>query len=498
MQTRCCFCGVMGLGLVVLAGCGQATSQQPPLPAEPREAWHAIYHKGKWTGYLHQIERYETQGSQPVLVATIDSRTSMKRNGEATEVTMKIESVETTDGRLISFRDETLLGASPTITKGRVEDHTLTLTTEVAGKTSTRTLEWPDDARGFLAVDQSLLHKPMLPGERRKLRYLVPVLNSLCTEELEALDYESTEFLSGMKDLLRIDSTVTLDGGITLNSVRWTDRNGDTMKTEFWAMKQVTYRTSKEDAMGKDRGLAFDIFDESLVPLAHPLENARSLRRVRYKVELDDADPVARFAAGPTQQVESTGPHTAEITVTSIDPQKPSCPGDASQPTDADREPNETIQSDDAGVLRLAREAAAGKEKPAEVALALEKFVYQKMQKKNYKTPLATAADVAQTLEGDCTEHAVLLAALARASGIPARVAMGLVYAPNHQGFAYHMWTEMYLGDCWVPLDATLGEGLVPADHIKLADSNLSTGLASFLALVNVIGQLKIEVVSAE
>ena len=42
--------------------------------------------------------------------------------------------------------------------------------------------------------------------------------------------------------------------------------------------------------------------------------------------------------------------------------------------------------------------------------------------------PDATAAEVARSREGDCTEHAVLLAALARARGIPARVAMGLVY----------------------------------------------------------------------
>jgi hypothetical protein len=77
---------------------------------------------------------------------------------------------------------------------------------------------------------------------------------------------------------------------------------------------------------------------------------------------------------------------------------------------------------------------------------------------------------------------------------------MGLVYSPGHQGFPYHMWTEVYLGRCWVPLDATLGQGRVSADHLKLTDSNLAddTGVASVLPIVEVIGQLKIEVLEAE
>ena len=93
---------------------------------------------------------------------------------------------------------------------------------------------------------------------------------------------------------------------------------------------------------------------------------------------------------------------------------------------------------------------------------------------KNFSQAFATAAEVARSLEGDCTEHAVLLAALCRARKIPARVAFGLVYYPPQKGFAYHMWNEVWIADRWVPLDATLGLGGIGADHIKLGDSNLS------------------------
>ena len=64
------------------------------------------------------------------------------------------------------------------------------------------------------------------------------------------------------------------------------------------------------------------------------------------------------------------------------------------------------------------------------------------MKKKNLSVGLATAKEVARTLAGDCTEHAVLAAALGRAAGIPTKVATGLVYFQGMLG--YHMWTEFY------------------------------------------------------
>ncbi|NMC20269.1 MAG: transglutaminase domain-containing protein, partial [Thermogutta sp.] len=90
------------------------------------------------------------------------------------------------------------------------------------------------------------------------------------------------------------------------------------------------------------------------------------------------------------------------------------------------------------------------------------------------------------------------LAALARARGFPARVAMGLLY---HEGaFYYHMWTEVWLDGCWIPLDATLGSGGVGAGHITLARSNLTSpaAFADFFPLMQVIGRIEIDVVRVQ
>lgn len=65
--------------------------------------------------------------------------------------------------------------------------------------------------------------------------------------------------------------------------------------------------------------------------------------------------------------------------------------------------------------------------------------------------------------EGDCTEHAVVLAALARGRGLPARVVIGTLVAvfphdaegagPRVRAFG-HAWTEIYDGSVWRRADA--------------------------------------------
>jgi hypothetical protein len=112
---------------------------------------------------------------------------------------------------------------------------------------------------------------------------------------------------------------------------------------------------------------------------------------------------------------------------------------------------------------------------------------------------MASAAEVAKSLSGDCTEHACLLAALCRARQIPSRVAVGLMYVPRDSAFGGHMWTEVYVRGRWVPLDGTLGRGHVGGDHIKFRDSALEDGgegdgLAAFVPVVNALAQMRIEV----
>lgn len=68
------------------------------------------------------------------------------------------------------------------------------------------------------------------------------------------------------------------------------------------------------------------------------------------------------------------------------------------------------------------------------------------------------ASIVARNRRGDCTEYAVLLAALSRATGRPARVIVGAVVVALPAGpMTYgHAWTELQVDGKWVLGDAAL------------------------------------------
>ena len=161
--------------------------------------------------------------------------------------------------------------------------------------------------------------------------------------------------------------------------------------------------------------------------------------------------------------------------------------------------PSQYLQSDDERVKQHAEKAAGDAKDPAQITRRMEKYVYEKLEKKNFSTAMASAGEVARTLEGDCTEHAVLLAAMLRAKGIPSRVVVGLVYVDSLSAFGGHMWTEAKLDGHWIPVDATLGRGGIGCAHLKLSESSLSddgpSAISSFAPLMLVIGQMKIEVI---
>jgi hypothetical protein len=82
-----------------------------------------------------------------------------------------------------------------------------------------------------------------------------------------------------------------------------------------------------------------------------------------------------------------------------------------------------------------------------------------------------SALDTITRRAGDCTEAAVLLAALGRAAGIPTRVVSGLAYSrENYHGvsnaFMPHSWTLAYVDGQWRSFDLALGA--FDSTHIAL------------------------------
>jgi hypothetical protein len=120
------------------------------------------------------------------------------------------------------------------------------------------------------------------------------------------------------------------------------------------------------------------------------------------------------------------------------------------------------------------------------------------VRKKDLTVGYATAAEVATARQGDCTEHAVLAAAMCRAAGIPAQVVTGLAYVGEFAGrknvFVPHAWFRAWIGGQWIDYDAALRR--FDAGHIALMAGDGDPG--EFFGAIGTLGQFRIESVKVE
>lgn len=162
--------------------------------------------------------------------------------------------------------------------------------------------------------------------------------------------------------------------------------------------------------------------------------------------------------------------------------------------------PTEYLQSDDPKIVDMAKNAVASATDAGRAVKQIEAFVKGYIKTRDFSVGYASAREVAESRQGDCSEHAVLTAAMCRAVGIPARVVSGLVYTENLAGqnsvFGGHAWTEVYIGGTWIGLDATRSPQGYGPGHIALSRGNGNP--ADFLNLVKVLGAFKIEKVTVQ
>ncbi len=137
-------------------------------------------------------------------------------------------------------------------------------------------------------------------------------------------------------------------------------------------------------------------------------------------------------------------------------------------------------------IVALAQRLASGSSDPRLVALNINQWVHDSV-KKEVTIGIPSALHVLHTRRGDCNEHAQLFVALARAAGVPSRIAAGLAYVDGK--FYYHAWPEVLLRG-WVAVDPTFGQFPADAAHLRFVVG----GLGQQAELLRLVGGLTIDV----
>ena len=272
----------------------------------------------------------------------------------------------------------------------------------------------------------------------------------------------------------------------------WLDEEGTVLKEEG-LMGMVMVKSSAANAplgVGGDVNEDDDFYELTAVPVDRGLPNPVRLRYLKLKVIGIEDSNIEATALNEGRQKFSDG-------IMEIRGEKKPINGSYLIPYDR---PDEgvipflraefNIESDAKEIREKAIDIVGEERDPVEASRRLLKWVYDNLDKKPVIS-VPSALEVMETKEGDCNEHATLLTALLRASGIPARLSIGLVY--NGNKFFYHAWTEAYVGE-WISMDATLNQ--IPADvsHVLLMHGNLDKQVE----IMGLIGKLKFEVIDFE
>jgi hypothetical protein len=460
--------------------------------------WRGVYYRGEKIGFTVS----QTVPTEDGFELHEDGRLQMSLLGATTPASVKTTARVDRAFALRTFEFSLDPGTGPLDVRGIVDGARVVITTTSAAGTRSETRELAEPPMLSLTLARRLASLGLKPGARHRLTLFDPATLSNAPLAVEVVGRENVTvdypamITVGRREVRgfgrrRIPAfRVELDFS-GLRTTSWMTDTGEVVREES-PMGLMSIRESPE--LARAMAVPFSRRQDMLraaavVPAMRQrvrINEPRDVRRLRLKLEgVDLSSPDIR---GAGQTVEGD-----EVELR--DPQ-------GFQPGPADRDAHRYlaaepfIESDDP---EIRREAEAAVQRVAGARARAERLTrhVNAMLDKKPTVSLPSAREVLRTRVGDCNEHTALYVAMARAIGIPARIAVGLTYVRG--AFYYHAWPEVYLADgsargLWLPVDPTLNQFPADATHLRLARG----GLDKQTAILPLIGRMQMTVLDLE
>lgn len=454
----------------------------------PTAVWKGVYYRGEKIGFtVSQTTRtpdgFELQedGTLQMVLLGQDSAARI-RTRASVDAAFTLRSFE--------FSLDPGTGATevrgvvaPPLAPGR--PHRLTVTMTSAGTTRTETRELSGVPVLPMNLPRQLAAGRLKPGSRHAWTVLDPATAQTATMIVTVGVRSIVRTAGAPLPAYRVE--MDFQG---LRTTSWITDTGDVVREES-PLGLMTVQEAPERARGlaMDASVRADLLQASAVvpAMAGRIDEPRDVRRLR--VQLSGADV-------PQDALDGVGQaRLADGSVEVYDPRTPREPR-PDPPSPADRSPEPLIESDAPEIRREAEKAAGDAADDIIRVTRLTRHVNALIEKRP-TISLPSALDVLRTKVGDCNEHTALFVAMARSLGLPARVAVGLVFMRD--AFYYHAWAEVFVTDArgrglWLPADPTLDQFPADRTHLRLARG----GLARQSAILPLVGRLRMRVVDME
>jgi transglutaminase-like putative cysteine protease len=440
--------------------------------------WRGVYYRGEKIGFTVN----QTVPSGEGFELQEDGQLQMSLLGATTAARIRTRAIVDGAFALQSFSFSLDPGTGAVEVRGRVQGRTLHLDVKTASGTRSESRELAEPPVLPLNLARQLAMRGLTAGDRHEWMVFdpatlrnVPVVLHVAGRELVSIDRPLPAFKVEME----------MAG---LRTTSWITDTGEVLREESpMGLISVTESPERARAMAVPARGRTDLLESAAVvpDTKQRIDDPRAVRRIRLRIE--GADLSSPDLQGVGQRVDGNVIELRDpqaFTLERLDP-------DARQYLSA--EP--LIESDDPAIRDEAERAVRGAVGERARAERLTRYVNALLEKKP-TVSIPSAREVLKTRVGDCNEHTALYVAMARALGMPARIAVGLAYTRG--AFYYHAWPEVYITEggrgMWLPVDPTFNEFPANTVHLRLARG----GLEKQAAILPLIGRVKIAVVDVD
>jgi hypothetical protein len=372
-----------------------------------------------------------------------------------------VTSKETLAGVAQEFHSDSKMASAPTVVDGKGDGKTFSVVMQTGDYHEQKQVVFPADTWLAWGEERLARSKGLAAGTTYNFLSYDPSDDPFQAMPTKVTigNREKVTIKGNSLDAVRVVTHVSGANGVGgMDMITWVDDHFRTVRASV-PMGGLTMEmdlADKADALGDF--LPKDIFAASLIPLAQPLP--ADAATVTLHLSRTDKEKLPPPPESLSEHAEVLPDGSVRMTLNHTGAMSGAVPLAEVKPYLAR---NAFLDTSDKTLQKLAVEGAGDATNPLAVAHNLRKFVADYITKKDLSVGFATAAETAQSHEGDCTEHAVLLAALGRIRGIPTRVVAGLVYLPTYEGqqniLGFHMWTQFYLNNQWVDFDSAVTDG---------------------------------------
>lgn len=442
-------------------------------PPSDRETWMNIFQKDQKIGYAHRQFSKTSEGYR------ILESVFMRINTMGMVQDIRFKTIGDLNHRLAlsTFDFELQSSLFRFKARGGVKGKTLIIYSGPTG--SEQKIDLPVEKEIYLptGILESIVNENLNPGDSRIFYVFDPMSMAQRPMKVAVVTEETVSVMNRQEKAKKV--SVDFMGVLQF---AWVGRDGTVLREEG-SLGIRLEQTIREEALSNvGISSSADLTEIVSVRANKAIPDAGQLKEL--KIRLDGIKTNRLFLDGDRQSFNEKVLTIRKESILNLSPKGDEKPPDKLMTF---LKPTPFIQSDHMEIIAKAKEIVSQKDSDGVKATKLLVWVNQNIQKR----PVLSIPNALETLRnrvGDCNEHAVLLAALARASGIPAEVEAGLVYQNGR--FYYHAWNVLHLGG-WITADAVMGQ--LPADvtHIRFV-----RGTEEQIDLMGVIGKVKLEILS--